>query len=132
MKLLSDAGRALVVLLVVYVLADFLLTPLARLETRDPAFVTPLGRVTLGLLFVGLLVAVVAIVLLFRGSLRATVSAVIAAVLFYPAVLAEWTGHFSTLTPPPAIAIIELVQAVIALLIIVVALRAFGRGIYSP
>ena len=124
MNELSGSSKVLLALLVAYIVADVLLTPVARLETRDPALVTSLGRVTLGLLFAGLIVAIVSVVLLFRRSSRAAISAVIAAALFFPAVLAEWTGHFSKLAPPPAVATIEVIQALIALSVIVVALWA--------
>ena len=119
---MSRAGKGLAVLLVAYVVADILLTPPARLETRDPALVTPVGFVTLGLLFLGLLLAVISVVLLIRGSRRASVLAVIAAVLYFPAVIAEWSGHFSKLSPPPAIATVEVIQAFIAVLVIVFAI----------
>ena len=55
---MSRVGKGLVVLLLAYVVGDILLTPPARLETRDPALVTLLGFITLGLLFLGLLLAI--------------------------------------------------------------------------
>ena len=119
---MSRGRKGLEVLLLAYVVADILLTPPARLETRDPALVTPLGFITLGLLFLGLLIAIISIVLLLRGSRRAEASAVIAAILYYPAVIAEWSGHFSKLSPPQAIATVEVVQAFIAALVIVFAI----------
>jgi hypothetical protein len=118
---LSRARIVLVVLLAAYVVADILLTPLAGLETRNPSFVTPLGVVALGLLFLGLLLAIVSGVMIFRGSRLAFAVAVIAAVLFLPAPITEWTGRFSALRPPPAIAILEVIQTFIAVLVIVAA-----------
>jgi hypothetical protein len=64
-------ARILAITLGAYVVCDILLTPPAHLETRDPAKVTGLGIATLALLFLGLALAVVAIVLLFRRSPRA-------------------------------------------------------------
>ena len=119
---MSRVGKGLVVLLLAYVVADVLLTPPARLETRDPALVTPLGFVTLGLLFLGLLLAIISVVLLIRGSRRASVFAVIAAVLYFPAATAEWSDHFSKLSPPQAISTVEVVQGFIAALVIVFAI----------
>ena len=119
---MSRVGKGLVVLLLAYVVGDILLTPPARLETRDPALVTLLGFITLGLLFLGLLLAIISIVLLLRGSPRAGASAVIAAILYFPAVIAEWSGHFSKLSPPQAIATVEVIQAFIAVLVIVFAI----------
>jgi hypothetical protein len=106
--------------LVVYAVGDVLLTPVAGFETRPVAQVTTLGFITLGLLFVGLVLAIISLVLLFRSSKRAPMLAIVAAVLYYPAVLAEQTGHFSSVHPPAAIERIELVQVVVALAVIAI------------
>lgn len=90
--------------------------------------VTGFGFVTLGLLFVGLALAIVALVLLFRRSRRTAMIAIVAAVLYFPAVLAEQTGHFSSVRPPAAIEVVELVQAVIALIVIGMAIRTTRVG----
>jgi hypothetical protein len=104
----------LAAILVAYVVLDVLLTPLGGFETRDPAKVHAVGDAGLALLFVGLLLSVIALVLLFRRSGRAPLFAIIAALLYYPAFLTELTGTFSSLAPPTAIQRIELVQAVVA------------------
>jgi hypothetical protein len=104
--------------LVAYALCDILLTPPAGLETRDPAKVTGLGYAVLGLLFIGLALAIVAFVLLFRSSRRAPVVALVAAVLYVPAFLSEQAGLFSALRPPVAIQRVEWVQAAIAVIVI--------------
>jgi hypothetical protein len=110
----SRAGLLLAIVLIVYVVLDFLLTPLGGFETRDPAKVHFVGLVGLALLIVGLALSIVALVLLFRRSGRAPLFAIVAAVLYYPAFLTELTGTFSSLSAPAAIARIELVQAVVA------------------
>ncbi len=115
---LSSRAKILAVTLVAYVVGDILLTPVAGFETRPVAKVTVVGLATLGLLFVGLVVAIVSLVLLFRRSSRATTLAIVAAFLYFPAVLAERTDHFSSLRPPTAIEWIELVQVVVALALI--------------
>jgi hypothetical protein len=125
---LSANGRILAITLGVYVVCDILLTPPAHLETRDPARVTALGIATLGLLFLGLALAVVAIVLLFRGSPRAPTAAILAAVLYLPAFLAEQTGNFSALRAPVAIETVEWVQAVVVLIAIGVGYLMLRRG----
>lgn len=104
--------------MVVYIVCDILLTPLGGLETRNPAFVTVVGFATLALLFVGLALGILALVLLFRRSGRTSLVAIVAAVLYFPAMLAEQTGHFSSLRPPTGIERLELVQAVVAILVI--------------
>src|ERR1700674_4079092 len=115
---LSNAARILVVALAAYIVCDILLTPPAGLETRDPAKVTGLGYAVLGLLFVGLALGIVALVLLFRNSRRAPIVAIVAAVLYLPAFLAEQAGLFSALRPPIAIERVEWVQAVVAVVAI--------------
>ena len=114
----SNSERLLAVALVAYIICDILLTPPARLETRNPAYVTTVGIAALALLFLGLVLAVAALVLLFRRSERSSTVAIVAALLYFPAPLTELTGHFSSLRPPVAIAWLELVQAVVALIIV--------------
>ncbi len=111
------------IILIVYVVLDVLLTPLGGFETRDPAKVHVVGLAGLALLFVGLVLSIVALVLLFRRSGRAPMFAIVAAVLYYPAFLTERTGTFSSLPAPTAIERIEIVQAVVALV-------AIGVGIW--
>jgi len=108
----------LAIVLVAYIVLDLLLTPLGGFETRDPAKVHVIGYAGLALLFVGLVLSVVAIVLLFRRSGRAPMFAIVAAALYYPAFLTERTGTFSSLPPPTAIERLELVQAVVAVIAI--------------
>lgn len=115
---LTNTSRALVVVLVAYIVLDILLTPVARIETRPVSHVTGLGFATLGLLFAGLALSIVSLVLIFRKSRRAPVAAIIAAVLFFPAGLAELTGHFSSVRPPTGIAWIEAAQTLVALVAI--------------
>ena len=125
---LSIAAKVLAASLAVYVVCDILLTPLAGLETRPVAKVTTLGFVSLGILFVGLVLAIVAAVLVFRRSRRAPIVAIIAAVLYFPAFLAEQTGHFSAIAAPVAIEEVETVQVIIAAIVIVFALVVLRGG----
>ncbi len=111
---LSGAGLLLAIILVAYIVLDFLLTPLGGFETRDPGKVHVVGFAGLALLFVGLALSIVALVLLFRRSGRAPMFAIVAAVLYFPAFLTELTGTFSSLPAPTAIQRIELAQAVVA------------------
>jgi len=55
-------------------------------------------------------------VMLFRLSQLPPVVAALAAVLNFPTVAAHKTGPFSGLRPPPAIEVIELIAAVVALI----------------
>lgn len=65
------AAKLLVPALVAYIVLDVLLTPAGRLETRPVAEVTVIGFITLGLLSVGLVLALISLVLLYRRSRRA-------------------------------------------------------------
>lgn len=121
---LSNRDWILAAALVGYIVCDLLLTPPAHLETRNPADVTVVGIAALALLFVGLALAVVALILLFRRSRRSPRIAIVAGLLYIPAPLTELSGHFSSLRPPAAIAWLELIQAVIALVVVAVSLWA--------
>jgi hypothetical protein len=124
---LSNSAKVLAIVLAVYAVFDVLLTPVGQLETRPVADVKVLGFVTLGLLFVGLALAVVSLILLFRGSPRAAMVAVAAGVLYFPAAIADQTGLFSSLSPPTAIARLELAQSVVALVAVGLALWMLRR-----
>jgi hypothetical protein len=114
---LTKAERILAVSLFLYIVIDILLTPLARLETRNPANITVLGVATLIALFVGLALSVVALVLLFRRAKYLSMVAVVAGVLYFPAAVAEWTGTFSSVGAPTAIQLLEFAQAVVAVVV---------------
>jgi hypothetical protein len=86
--------------------------------------VTGFGFAVLGLLFVGLALAIVSLVLLFRRSRRAPSVGIVAAVLYFPAVLAEQTGNFSSIHAPAAIETVELIQTAVALVVV-------GVGIWT-
>ena len=124
---LSNSAKVLAGTLAAYIVCDVLLTPPAGLETRPVSHVTGLGFAVLGLLFVGLALAIVSLVLLFRQSRRAPSVAIVAAVLYLPAVLAEQTGNFSSIHAPAAIETVELIQAAVALILVGVGIWAI-RG----
>jgi hypothetical protein len=118
----SGRSRILLVLLVIYSLSDILLTPLGGLETRPPAQVTTFGLATLGLLFAGLALGVVSLVLLFYRPRRSPILAIIAGILYFPAFLTEQAGYFSSLRPPIAIETLEIIQALVSIVVILMAL----------
>ena len=121
---LSNPAKVLAVTLAAYVVCDVLLTPPAGLETRPVSHVTSIGFTVLGLLFVGLALAIVSLVLLFRRSRGAPTIAIVAAVLYFPAVLAEQTGNFSNIAAPAAIETVELIQAAVSLIVV-------GAGVWA-
>lgn len=126
---MSRAATTLSGTLVTYILCDILLTPIARIETRPVAKVTALGFGVLGLLFVGLALAVIALVLLFRRSERSPMVAIVAAVLYLPAFAAEQTGHFSAVTAPIGIQRIEFIQAIVAVIAVGLSFWVIRSGI---
>ena len=108
--------------LAIYIALDILLTPLGGLETRPVSGVTTLGLTVLALLFIGLALVVGSMILLFTRPRLSPILTIIGALLYLPAFLAEQTGLFSSLTPPLGIQIVEIVQALIALISIILAL----------
>ncbi len=115
---LSGKARYMVGLIIVYIIADFLLTPLGGIETRPIPDVTTTGLATLGLLFIGLGLNVICLVLLIRRYGRAPIFGVIGSLLYFPAAIADQTGQFSTLTPPTGITYVEVIEAIVAIAII--------------
>jgi hypothetical protein len=122
LKLSRDA-KLLRNLLVVYIIADIFLTPIGGLETRAPSNITTLGFATLGLLFLGLALNVSSLALLFRNPRRSRVLALIGSALYFPAALADYTGLFANLPRPLGIAYLEVVEGVVALGLIILAVR---------
>ena len=105
-------------LLIIYVIADFLLTPLGGLETRPIQDVTTTGLATLGLLFTGLALNVICLVLVLRRYRRASIFGMVGSIFYFPAAVADQTGQFSTLTPPTGITFVEMIEAIVAVAII--------------
>ena len=122
-RMLSSRDQLLAVSLVVYIALDVLLTPLGGLETRPVSGVTTLGLTVLVLLFVGLALVAGSIILLFTRPRLSPMVAIIGALLYLPAFLAEQTGLFSSFRPPLGIQLVEIVQAFVALISIILALR---------
>ena len=105
-------------LLIIYVLAFFLLTPLGGLETRPIPDATNTGLATLALLFTGLALNIICLALLLRHYRRAPIFGVIGSLLYFPAAIADQTGQFSSLTPPSGITYVEIIEAIVAIAII--------------
>lgn len=82
-----------------------------------------MGFVSVGSLFVGLVLAAVSIWQLFGSPRRASVFAIVGAILYLPAFVADETGLFSMLRAPGAIAGLEAIQVLVAIIVIVFAVR---------
>jgi len=120
---LSREANYLARLLIIYVIGDFALTPLGGLETRPVSNVTTLGFATLGLLFVGLALNIACLILTLRHYKRSPIFGIIGSVLYFPAALADQTGQFSMLSPPAGIAYVEVIEAIVAIGIIILGAR---------
>lgn len=119
--------RSLAITLVVYIVVYIFLTPLGGLETRAPSHLRPIGLATLGLLVVGVVLAIASLVLMFRTPGRRMRIAALAAVLYYPAFLADQSGLFSDFRPPAAMFWLEWFAALVAAVTIVLAFRSGPR-----
>ena len=119
MAKLSRKASYLVWLIVLYVIADLLLTPLGGLETRPLSQITALGMTTLGLVFAGLALNIACLVLILRRYRRSPMLGIIGSILFFPAMIADQTGQFSNSSPPTGIVYVEIVEAIVAISIIV-------------
>jgi hypothetical protein len=114
----SNAAKVIALDLVAFMVLEILLSPPAGLETRPPSHLTGIGIAFLLVFGVGFLLAIVSLVLLLRKSRRAPILAIVAAVLFFPAAIADQTGHLSSLRAPVAISWVELGVALVAVLVI--------------
>ena len=122
---LSRKASYLVWLIVLYVIVDLLLTPLGGLETRPLSQITTLGMTTLGLVFAGLALNIACLVLTLKHYRRSPVLGIIGSILFFPAMIADQTGQFSNLSPPTGIIYVEIVEAIVAISIIVLGALLF-------
>src|SRR5438445_840885 len=118
------AKRLFAVVMVVYLILDVFLTPFGGLETRTLANATTTALATVGLLFVGLILIIASLVSLAVGPRRSSLLAIVGALLYFPVFLADYTGQFSASPAPSAIASLEIVQALVAIVIILVAISS--------
>src|SRR2546425_13139150 len=118
------AKRIFAIVMVVYLILDIFLTPYGGFETRTLANTTTVGLATVGLLFVGLALIIASLVSLAIGPRRSSTLAIVGALLYFPAFLADYTKQFSGSPAPAAIASLEIVQALVAIVIILLALQS--------
>ncbi len=118
------ANRLFAVVMAVYLILDVLLTPFAGIETRTITNLTTTGYATLVLFIVGLILIIASLVSLAVAPRRSSILAIVGALLYFPAFLADYTMQFSTLAPTAAISSLEIVQALVAIVTILLALRS--------
>ena len=115
-------GKLLAGGIIVYLIIDVLLTPLG-FETRTFSNFTNVGYATLGLLFIGIALLVISLILLAVRPNRSPMLAVVGGLLYFPIFLADQSGQFSTQSIPTTIGYIEYVQALVAIVVILLALQ---------
>ncbi len=115
---ISTKAKILAILLVVSVICYILLTPLGGLETRSFSNITTTGLATLGLLFLGLALNLASLVTIFRKPRIAPTLAIIGSIFFFPAIIADQIGNFSTLAHPIAISYLEIFTGILLIVVI--------------
>jgi hypothetical protein len=129
---LSGNGKALAVLLLVFVFCDFLISPLV-FETRGSAIIgDPASLRWLVVLFGGLLLNVFALILVAFKPRIAAVLAIIGSVAYIIVSLADQAGLVSSVRAPVIVADIELVAVVVLAAVLFFAWRVYlesGRGV---
>ena len=124
---LSPSPKILVPFLAWYVLDFLLLTP-AGLETRPQSDVTGFGFVVVIFWFVGVVLALICIALAFRRPRMVFTLALTSAFMSVPTVLADQARMIHSGNPPTiAITVVEFVQLIVAVAIVVLALRVRSR-----
>ena len=109
---LSRNVMPLAVALVVNVLLVILLSPLG-FETRPPADLKIVGYIAIGTIFVGGILDLASIILLFRRVRLASSLAIIGSMLFFIPIVGDQTGSFFSLPIPPIIKTLEYIFIVV-------------------
>lgn len=122
MKLTSN-GKMLALTAILSIVLAFLLTPLGGFETRPIAQVTVTGYATLAMFFAGVVLNLASIVALLSRPRAAGMLAMIGSILFFPVILADQSGLFSSLSPPNTISYLEVVLALELIVVIFYASR---------
>jgi hypothetical protein len=105
---LSRNGKALAILLIVFVFCDFLLSPLV-FETRGLAILgSPASRPWLGLLFGGLILNIFSLILVAFKRRIASILAIIGSIAYIIVGLADQAGLVSAIRPPVLISDVEI------------------------
>jgi len=129
---LSGNGKALAVLLLVFVLCDFLISPLV-FETRGSAIIgNPSSLQWLVVLFGGLLLNVFALILVAFKPRIAAVLAIIGSIAYIIVSLADQAGLVSSLRAPVMVADIEVVAVFVLAAALFFASRVYlesARGV---
>ena len=119
---MNRPATQLTLLIVAHLVWTVLLTP-AAFETRPFSTFTPIGWVSLALIFTTVGLDIAALILVGRKPQLAGSMAAIGPFLFVGPFICDQVGLFSTLRPPTAISLLEVLAFLTQLTILWVALR---------
>jgi hypothetical protein len=120
---LSRNGKALAILLLVFVFCDFLLSPLG-FETRGSAILgNPASLPWLGLIFGGLILNIISLVLVSFRSRVASILAIIGSIAYIIVGLADQVGLVTSIRPPPLITDVEIITILVLVAVLFLASR---------
>jgi hypothetical protein len=117
----------LLVALISSVVLAVLLSPLG-FERRPSADLTIVGFVPIGAVALGVVLDVAAVILLFRGSRRAAVVAIIGSVAFLIPSVTDKAGAFFSLPAPPVISVLEYVHVGVVFVTLFLAWSVYRHG----
>jgi hypothetical protein len=128
---LSRNALVLALALGVNVVLVYLLTPMG-FESRPPTDLKTVGYIAIGTIFVGLILDLAAIVLLWRSVRLASRLAIIGSVLFFFPIVGDQLGFFFSSAIPPVINTLEYVFIVVLLVTLFLALRVNRESNPTP
>ena len=128
---LSRSVMALAVALVVNVLLVILLSPLG-FETRPPTDLKTVGYIAIGTIFVGGILDLASIILLFRRVRLASSLAIVGSMLFFIPFVGDQTRSFFSLPIPPVINTLEYIFIVVLLVTLFLAWTVYRESNPSP
>jgi hypothetical protein len=128
MMRLSRNGKAMAILLVVFVFCDFLISPLV-FETRGAAIIgNPASLRWLVVLFGGLLLNVFALILVAFRPRIAAILAIIGSVAYIVVSLADQAGLVTSVRAPVVVADIEVVAVIVLLAVLYFASKVYAEA----
>jgi hypothetical protein len=117
---------ALRILIVVHLVWTFLLTPLG-LEPRPFSSITPVGFLSLALIFTAVGLDVIALIIVGRRPRTGFGLAAVGPFLFAGPLVGDQVGFFAVLPPPVQISVLEIVAMLTQIAILYVAVMGLRR-----
>ena len=128
---LSRHGRNLAIGLVAALFLGFLL---GGIETRPYSTATTLGLIGIILSTIGVVLNLASIGLLFRKARAriASILAIVGSILFFPILLADQAGLYSSLSLPSGISAVELLMIPVLVVVLFLASRVYRESVKKP